>query len=137
MNSEKSIADISTFESLRTQANETLGMQSSMTVFDDGQSVVDNMSPPLIPDQKVAGYKFFIGGGEGLKPHVHVKVGDKEAKIWLDPVSVKSAGGMKPHEINAAKKHIEASKQTFMEQYRKYYPLPAKPERDDKSSKGK
>ena len=85
---------------------------------------VENMSPPLIPDVPVAGYEFFIGTSEGFKPHVHVKAGDKEAKFWLNPLSVKDKGNMRPDELNAAMKYVEPNQDTFIKQYRKEFPLP-------------
>jgi len=86
-----------------------------------------NMSPVLIPLEQISGYKFSIGSKEGPKPHVHVNgPGNKNAKFWLDPLSVKDKGNMRVDELNAAMKLIEPNKETFIQQYQKYNFIPQK-----------
>jgi len=97
---------------------------------------IDNMSPPMRPDTPVPGYKFFTKGQEGLKPHVHVETAqNKQAAFWLDPVSVKEKGDMRSDELKEAAKYVESNKETFIRQYREYYPLPDKPQKEPKQKK--
>ena len=120
------LADISVLEGLQQSANESMGC-GHLDVFNAHNEAIRNMSPPLFPTKTVQGYNFFVRGMEGLHAHVHVEKGNKKAKFWLTPnVSVKDKGNMKPHELNEAAKHIEFNKNTFIEQYRKHYPLPDK-----------
>ena len=51
---------------------------------------------PLIADAdrclRWNGYRFFFWSGDrGEPPHVHVKKGAAEAKVWLDPVALATA----------------------------------------------
>ena len=44
------------------------------------------------------GYQFFFWSGDrGEPPHVHVKKGAVEAKVWLDPVALATAVDMRSH----------------------------------------
>ena len=46
------------------------------------------------------GYRFFFWSGDrGEPPHVHVKKGAGEAKIWLDPPALAKAVDFRDHEI--------------------------------------
>jgi hypothetical protein len=46
------------------------------------------------------GYRFFFWSGDRSEPpHVHVKKGAGEAKIWLDPLRLQRAVDLKDREI--------------------------------------
>jgi hypothetical protein len=45
-------------------------------------------------------YRFFFWSGDrGEPPHVHVRKGKAEAKVWLDPIELRYAVDLGPHEI--------------------------------------
>jgi Domain of unknown function (DUF4160) len=45
-------------------------------------------------------YRFFFWSGDrGESPHIHVKRGAGEAKIWLDPIRLQKTVDFKNHEI--------------------------------------
>jgi hypothetical protein len=47
------------------------------------------------------GYRFFFWSGDrGEPPHIHVRRGAGEAKLWLDEVAVATAVGLADHELN-------------------------------------
>ena len=95
----------------------------NMIGFNAHYTTVDNMSPvfTLKDGYKADKHKFFIESIEGPRPHVHVKKEGKEAKFWLDTLEVKSRGGMKDHELSAAKKHIKENQKEFIAQYKEYW----------------
>lgn len=50
----------------------------------------------------VEGYRFFFYSNENDEPmHVHVQKGDANAKIWLQPLRIAYAHGLKPGEIKS------------------------------------
>jgi len=57
---------------------------------------------------RVKGYKFwFYEADLGEPSHVHVGREDKEAKYWLDPVSLARSGRFKPIELREIKRIID------------------------------
>ena len=54
-----------------------------------------------MPTIHIAGYKFrFYSSDINEPPHMHVLRGEREAKIWLDPVELESNCGYNQSELN-------------------------------------
>ncbi|MYD36951.1 MAG: DUF4160 domain-containing protein [Dehalococcoidia bacterium] len=47
-------------------------------------------------------------------PHVHVERDNLEAKFWLSPISLQSAGGFRPVEVNRIRRIIEQRVEDFL-----------------------
>jgi Domain of unknown function (DUF4160) len=61
------------------------------------------------------GYRFFFWSGDrGEPPHVHVRKGKAEAKVWLDPVHLKYAVDLRPHEIAAVLRKVRDDRDAFV-----------------------
>ncbi len=60
-------------------------------------------------------YRFFFWSGDrGEPPHVHVKKGGAEAKVWLDPVTLASAIDLRSREIDAILRKVREQQLTFL-----------------------
>ena len=56
-------------------------------------------------------YRAFFYSQEGDEPaHVHVRAGDREAKIWLHDVTVAVNAGFPAHEIGDIIRHIRRNR---------------------------
>ena len=54
---------------------------------------------------RIKGYKFwFYQADLDEPPHVHIGKGGKEAKYWIDPISVARSGRFRDHELNQVEK---------------------------------
>lgn len=62
-------------------------------------------------------YRFFIFPRDVLTepPHVHVFRDDLAAKVWLDPVRLQDAGGLRPVEVRRIVRLVEQHKQQLLE----------------------
>lgn len=66
---------------------------------------------------RVKGFRFgFFALVIGEPPHVHVDVNGHKAKFWLEPVELEWTQGMKPHEVNEARRIIEGNLQLLIEE---------------------
>lgn len=53
---------------------------------------------------RVEGFRFFFYSSQGQEPaHVHVKKGDGEAKLWLQPVQLIYSYRLTPAELRRAR----------------------------------
>ena len=53
-------------------------------------------------------YRAFFYSNEGDEPaHVHVRAGDREAKVWLHDLSVAVNAGFPAHEISYIIRHLK------------------------------
>lgn len=69
------------------------------------------------------GFRFgFFALDIGEPPHVHVEVNDHQAKFWLDPVEFEWSHGMKQHELNEARRIIEANLQFLLRSWHEFFP---------------
>ena len=49
---------------------------------------------------RIGALRFHFYSDEGLDPpHIHVRTPDGECKFWLEPISLASARGVKPHDV--------------------------------------
>jgi hypothetical protein len=61
------------------------------------------------------GYRFFFWSGDrGEPPHVHVRKGSGEAKIWLDPVRLDRAVDLSGREVNLLLRKVAEQQAAFM-----------------------
>jgi hypothetical protein len=56
---------------------------------------------------RVGSFRFHFYSDEGLEPpHIHVRTPDGECKFWLEPISLASANGIKPHDVRAIERLV-------------------------------
>jgi Domain of unknown function (DUF4160) len=56
-------------------------------------------------------YRAFFYSNEGDEPaHVHVRVGNKEVKVWLHDLSMAVNMGFAPHEFGDIIRHLSKSR---------------------------
>ncbi|MGH7928376.1 MAG: DUF4160 domain-containing protein [Candidatus Binatia bacterium] len=61
------------------------------------------------------GYRFFFWSGDrGEPPHVHVKKGAGEVKVWLDPVRSGTAVDLRAHEVNEILRKVQEQQTAFV-----------------------
>ena len=69
-----------------------------------------------------SGYRFFFWSGYRAEPpHVHVKKGDAEAKIWLDPVRLHVAIDFRSHEINGVVRKVHEQRDGFLRAWHDHF----------------
>ena len=67
-------------------------------------------------------YRLFFYAGDGDEPqHVHVEREDKIAKFWLDPVRLKSSGGLSRAEIGKIHKIVSENQSKLLEAWDEYF----------------
>jgi Domain of unknown function (DUF4160) len=68
------------------------------------------------------GYRFFFWSGDrGEPPHVHVKRAAAEAKVWLDPVALATAVGLRSHEINSILRKVREQQSAFLKAWHDHF----------------
>ncbi len=68
------------------------------------------------------GYRFFFWSGDrGEPPHVHIKKGPAEAKIWLDPVAVASAIDLRSREVNSILRKVREQQSEFLKPWHDHF----------------
>lgn len=68
------------------------------------------------------GHRFFFYSNAGSEPpHVHVKRGDAEAKIWLNELTVAVAIGYSPADMRRLLKKVEEERARFLERWREFF----------------
>ena len=68
------------------------------------------------------GYRFFVWSGDRAEPpHVHVKKGAAEAKIWLDAVRLHVAIDFRSHEISAVVRKVHAQRDAFLRAWHDHF----------------
>ena len=71
---------------------------------------------------RVGRYRFFFFSNEGNEPpHVHVRAGDQEAKLWLDPVDVAVNYGFNGRELNRIQWIIDEHREALLEAWNEYF----------------
>ena len=61
------------------------------------------------------GYRFFFWSGDrGEPPHIHVKKGAAEAKVWLDPMALASAVDLRSREIDTILRKVREQQSAFL-----------------------
>jgi hypothetical protein len=67
------------------------------------------------------GFEFRIRTNDHTPPHVHVFLGDTEAKIELSPVKIVRVFGMSKQDAKKAKELVEAHQLELLAEWRKYH----------------
>lgn len=68
------------------------------------------------------GYRFFFWSGDRAEPpHIHVKKGRGEVKVWLMPVDLAKQIGFADHEINAILKKVREEQPTLLETWHEHF----------------
>lgn len=71
---------------------------------------------------RVSSYRFFFYAGDRDEPqHIHVELGDKIAKFWLDPIRLQSSGGFSRIEISRIHKIINDNHLKLLEAWNEYF----------------
>ena len=71
---------------------------------------------------RIGPYRFFFYSADGKEPpHVHVERDDREAKFWLEPVTMQNNIGFSRKEINKIKNMVEANQIKFLEYWNDYF----------------
>ncbi|HEY1942033.1 MAG TPA: DUF4160 domain-containing protein [Roseiarcus sp.] len=75
---------------------------------------------------RLNGIRFFFYSLEnGEPPHVHVELGDKTAKFWLDPVELARSDGFRSAELTRLRAAIIERRYKFLEAWHAYFDHPA------------
>ena len=68
------------------------------------------------------GHKFhFYSGDGGERPHVHIRKGRQEAKIWLDVVEVADRGRYSDRELSDFVRIVEDHRDEFLEAWNAFF----------------
>jgi hypothetical protein len=68
------------------------------------------------------GYRFFFYSADGWEPaHVHVTKDEKEAKIWLENVSVAVNLGFTAQDLNEIVKKTRDERESFLRSWNDYF----------------
>jgi hypothetical protein len=79
------------------------------------------MSPTVLTE---SGYQFKIYPNDHPPPHVHVIRAEKEAKVTLDPIEVKSNYGFNQREIGDILDMIEKHQEALLAEWDRLHPAP-------------
>ena len=60
-------------------------------------------------------------GDRGEPPHVHVKRGSAEAKLWLDPAALVTAVDLRSHEIKAILRKVREQESAFLKAWHDHF----------------
>jgi hypothetical protein len=71
---------------------------------------------------RVDGYRFFFYSRENDEPaHIHVELGEKLAKYWLQPVELASSKRFRAHELAAIRELVSEHRAEFQEAWNEYF----------------
>jgi len=84
------------------------------------------MSPTVL---EAGGYKFFFYSrefsGSGLEPpHVHVKKGSNQGKVWIDSAELVDSWGFNPGEQRAIRKIVAENRSLLRQAWDEYFREP-------------
>ena len=69
---------------------------------------------------RLKGYKFWFYEVDLVEPpHIHVGKSGKQAKYWLDPISLARAGRFRGHELDEIEKILEEYRSELLESWQK------------------
>lgn len=78
-----------------------------------------------MPTIEIEGYKFrFYSTDRYEPPHMHVFKGEKEAKIWLEPVEVQANYGYNNSELNRIVKLTRKHRSRLLEVWNAHFTNP-------------
>ncbi|MGJ0561153.1 DUF4160 domain-containing protein [Methylocystis sp.] len=68
------------------------------------------------------GYRFFFYSADGWEPaHIHVTKDNREAKIWLENVSVAVNMGFTAQDLNEIVKKTREERESFLRSWNDYF----------------
>lgn len=71
---------------------------------------------------RVGRYRFFFFSNEGTEPpHIHVKAGEDEAKLWLDPVGLAANYGFNGRELGEIERLVEEHRDQLLEAWNEHF----------------
>nr|VFJ77603.1 MAG: protein of unknown function (DUF4160) [Candidatus Kentron sp. FM]VFJ77634.1 MAG: protein of unknown function (DUF4160) [Candidatus Kentron sp. FM]VFK24474.1 MAG: protein of unknown function (DUF4160) [Candidatus Kentron sp. FM] len=71
---------------------------------------------------RIGPYRFFFFAGDRDEPlHIHVEREDKVAKFWLEPVRLRSSGGLSRNEITRIQRIIMEHQIQLKEAWNAYF----------------
>jgi len=71
---------------------------------------------------RVGPYRFFFFSNEGQEPaHIHVKAGDSEVKLWLNPLEIAANYGFNIRQLNNIQAVIEENLDDLMEAWNEHF----------------
>ena len=84
------------------------------------------MSPTVL---EADGFKFFFysrepSGASLEKPHVHVRKGGAEAKVWLHDCGVGYAHGFNPRELRSIRALVQKNREMLRQAWNEYFREP-------------
>lgn len=67
-------------------------------------------------------YRFFFYSRENDEPpHIHVELGDRVAKYWLEPVEVASSSRFRSHELTTLRMLVIEHRSRFLDAWHEYF----------------
>lgn len=71
---------------------------------------------------RIGAFRFFFYSNEGQEPvHIHVQVGSKLAKFWLQPVNLASSTGFSAKELNQLIGLVREHEALFLEAWNDFF----------------
>jgi len=69
-----------------------------------------------------AGYRFYFYSRENDEPpHIHVELGDKLVKYWLEPVELASSARFRAHELTELRRLVLAHRTEFLDAWHEHF----------------
>ena len=70
----------------------------------------------------IEGFRFYFHSREGTEPpHVHVRKGDANTKLWLKPVQLAFSEGYNPSELRRIQELTFEHQAFFVERWHEYF----------------
>ncbi len=71
---------------------------------------------------QIGRYRFYFFSGDRREPpHVHIKAGDKQAKFWLNPVTLAANYGFNARELNQLERMINQHHSELLEAWNEHF----------------
>ena len=69
-----------------------------------------------------AGHRFYFYSRENDEPpHIHIELGDKLAKYWLEPVELASSRRFGAHELTAIRQLVLVHRDLFLKAWHEHF----------------
>jgi hypothetical protein len=71
---------------------------------------------------RIRGYRFFFFSREGNEPpHIHIEQAERNAKFWLNPVTLAESSGFRSYEITELSHLVETHKREIEEKWYEHF----------------
>jgi hypothetical protein len=64
---------------------------------------------------------FFYSNERDEPPHIHIRAGDKEIKVWLHDLTLAANMGFAAHEVGDTIRHLRANRLKLMAAWNAYF----------------